>query len=99
MGNSGIHEIAGTLTNISLYIIRRKGHKNELNDHQRENASIFIKSSYRADTQTRTLGRRLSIHNFYFKWTNNFPQFESYFLRDQESSNSFTVFNSCIVEP
>ena len=99
MGNSGIHEIAGTLTNISLYIIRRKGHKNELNDHQRENASIFIKSSYRADTQTRTLEEDCPFTIFIFKWTNNFPQFESYFLRDQESSNSFKVFNSCIVEP
>ena len=36
---------------------------------------------YSADTQTRTLAKRLSNHNIFCKWTDNIYNFEDCFLR------------------
>ena len=63
--------------------------------------------TYRADTLTGTLGRRLSNHNVFWKQDarvffaygpcNNIHQFEGCFLSGQVSSNGFQNFNRCIV--
>ena len=69
-------------------------------------SACFVQT-YRADTQTGTLGRRLSNHNVFWKQDapvflaygpcNNIHQFEGCFLRGQVSSNGFKNFNGCIV--
>ena len=73
------------------------------------NSACFVQT-YRADTQTGTLGRRLYNHNVFWKQDsqvffffaygpcNNIHQFEGGFLRGQVSSNGFKNFNGCIVE-
>ena len=54
-----------------------------------------------SDTQTGTLGGRLSNHNVLRKQKtlNNIHKFEGCFLTGQASLTGFNVFNSCIVEP
>ena len=73
-----------------------------------ERWELTTQGIYSADTQTRTLGRRLSNHNifwnqkirkFFCKWTNDIHKSEGRFLKGQVTSNCFKVFNSCIVEP
>ena len=73
------------------------------------NSACFVQT-YRADTQTGTLGRRLYNHNVLWKQDsqvffffahgpcNNIHQFEGCFLIGQVSLNGFKNFNSCIVE-
>ena len=39
------------------------------------------------------------IFKFFCKRTNNINEFEGCFLRGQLSSNGYTAFNSCMVEP
>ena len=72
------------------------------------NSACFVQT-YRADTQTGTLGRRLYNHNvlwkqdsqvFFFAYgpCNNIHQCEGCFLIGQVSLNGFKNSNSCIVE-
>ena len=74
------------------------------------NSACFVQT-YRADTQTGTLGRRLYNHNVFWKQDsqvfcfffaygpcNNIHQSEGCFLIGQVNLNGFKNFNGCIFE-
>ena len=49
---------------------------------------------------TKVFEKKKKIFKFFCKLrTNNIHEFEGCFLRGQLSSNGYTVFNSCMVEP